>query len=1176
MNDYSIFSDSMNGIITLTDGHLNIENGIIQNAKHINASIGTFNNLSSIEITNHDISINDNLILITDNTSNIINNTNLIDVNIIDISDNKQNISNNKLDISSNTDRIIVLEQSNLDISNELITIHSDISDNRHDININKGDIALNILAIQSNASNILFNSSKIDNNYLDISDIQQNPIFDGILPDINTGNINQSNKSIVQTGTTNNQLQTTTIADLNVLNSITLPSDITIDAATHNNVVQYNDTGYIIQTINNNTPANQFRDTTFTNLTVSGSIDQTNPAKSINFAGDLFCNNDIHIAPSKSIWFDENNDNSGNRFRIHQVSNLAVIDFHSEFRIRTGNTAVYNIMVLKDNLINIHTDLDITGNITSPTITTINNNISTNASNISTNASNISSIDTRLITVENKSVIKDNELTAPKIFNNLVCRPKTGIGYGFYIDFHGPNSTNDFDIRLQTQNYTVANGQGVLSLYGNLSIDQNLNVNSITSPTITTIENDINDLSDSVLTNAIAISNNTTAISNNTTAINNNTNDISTNSSNIYTNSDNIAANTVAISNNSTNISTNSSNITDLQTTKANINGPRFDRYINFKSGDSYGFYIDFNTNTSTVDYNVRFMLSESYNPTVTGGGMLDYWGNYNFRNGSIFFDGDIEIKKSNNKLYISHELDNPSITYLQNQINDLSTDSDGHTNNTIFLQSQIDTLDTSVNSLQTQVDNNASSISNNTSNISSLQNQANNNSSNITDLQNDKAPKLNPVFTSFTSGVNNTTNYTNSRFYNDVDILNDSSLYFDDIEIKKTGQSLFIGAEIDSESIHEIHDNNGLKFYKNDYTISNNAKVQLASQTATTIAHVNISKTHKGKIKINTPVSLLITYQNFNQDANLFNRFEATIDNIQYFIYRNGILFDTGDCSSNETLASIHTQVASNVLPLNQIEIFQSNFTLEFTPDTVPSTDNNNYVYDIKFKIFSTYDDSWQNYNLKVSTLSFYVNTGTSTFIPGGLNITSGGHGQDYSAFSDDLIPILPNPHSHNHGCAYISNIMSDQIYMNEKLVATQEYVQNYSTYWESNYIACYENQIKSFSFNVGTGYKFEDFTLEVYARTPSANAVPVAGERTYKLANSEETDRGISYNASYNAGWYHIDMKLGTSWIFRAYMFDTYYKIWPDVDNNILQQSGQYQAFSNAWIGVILRKH
>ena len=696
-------------------------------------------------------------------------------------------------------------------------------------------------------------------------------------------------------------------------------------------------------------------------------------------------------------------------------------------------------------------------------------------------------------------------------------------------------NSASKINTLQATDFYSgnVRFSNDIIMLGGNANL-QNLTVTgscvlpTFTSPTITNIQNQI-DSNDTELTNLQnQINSNDTELSSLQAQINSNDTELSSLQSQVNSNDTELSSLQSQISSNDTEISA-------LQNDKANISSPTFRRLINYRSGDSYGMYFDYNTYTSTVDFNCRYQLSESYNPTINGGGLLQFWGNQNFKNGSLFFD-NIELKKDSNKLVISHEIDSPTITTIEQQITDLQNESDGHGTNTTGLQGQINTINTNV--------------SNNDADILANRNNIIINTNSIVTINTTKADLSNPVFP--------------------------SSLFIEDIEIKKQGTSLYVGAEIDSYSIHEIHDNNGLTFYKNDYIVSNNGKTFVQPLIETTIAQINVTKTFRGKIKIDTPVSLQIGYQNWNSDINLFNRFEAQINNIQYFIYRNGSLFSTGDCTENETLVSIHTQVASNTAPGNEIDIFVSNFNLEFTPDTVAITDNNTYVYEIKFKIFSTFNASWQAYNFKYVGLNFDVNTNISTATVG-LNISSGQYGQNYSAFSDELIPILANDFTHNKGVAYVNHMMTNTLYMNEKLVATQDYTVERKI-WVSNWLKSYQGQEKSFSFHVGTGHVFEDFFLEIFARTPTASSTPVGTERRFKLANSEETDRGISYNASYSAGWYHVDIKMGSAWIFRAYMFDTFHLLWPHTypESFLLQQSGQYATMSNAWIGCVLRKY
>ena len=142
MIGYNNFQKSMNGILTLTDGKVIIQNGDISNVDNINANTITADNIIDIqnEIDNH----NQNFVNIGNELSNI-NNVEIpnlqsqITVNTNSINSINTNNINLQIQITTNTNNIT-------DISNNIGTINSSITSINNDISSIEANYLNNIV----------------------------------------------------------------------------------------------------------------------------------------------------------------------------------------------------------------------------------------------------------------------------------------------------------------------------------------------------------------------------------------------------------------------------------------------------------------------------------------------------------------------------------------------------------------------------------------------------------------------------------------------------------------------------------------------------------------------------------------------------------------------------------------------------------------------------------------------------------------------------------------------------------------------------------------------------------------------------------------------------------------------------------------------------------------------
>ncbi len=147
---------------------------------------------------------------------------------------------------TNNLSNISMLSGNNINMSGNGTLIQSGGSVNALKATNFTGSIGINGSMTQISGSNTFLNSS--------------------------IGDITQSSKSIIQTGTTANILKSTQISDLVVTNSLTIPSAITIPSATFNGDTSYVGTAKIIQS--GSTGLNTFNGSTFDgDISTSGNI---------------------------------------------------------------------------------------------------------------------------------------------------------------------------------------------------------------------------------------------------------------------------------------------------------------------------------------------------------------------------------------------------------------------------------------------------------------------------------------------------------------------------------------------------------------------------------------------------------------------------------------------------------------------------------------------------------------------------------------------------------------------------------------------------------------------------------------------------------------------------------------------------------------------------------------
>lgn len=256
--DYSIFNNSMNGVITLSDGVSFISDG---QAQHENIIYTNF------------VKSEDEATILTNDT-----------LTTVDITATNINATN----ITANAETLGTLTVTNLNVDNYGFyvngfsnTISSSLPTTMNNtLKIVGNEFTLengNINQIGTTSTNTLKTTS-INGTLTCQSDLVQtggNTVLKNITCDNLTMN---SNKSITQTGSgVSNSLGSTTVSDLVVTSSMTFPSTVTIPSATQNGDLSFTNGARIIQDLTQaGTNYNTLMYSKLAKLDVTGNITQT------------------------------------------------------------------------------------------------------------------------------------------------------------------------------------------------------------------------------------------------------------------------------------------------------------------------------------------------------------------------------------------------------------------------------------------------------------------------------------------------------------------------------------------------------------------------------------------------------------------------------------------------------------------------------------------------------------------------------------------------------------------------------------------------------------------------------------------------------------------------------------------------------------------------------------
>jgi hypothetical protein len=302
----NVLTDTLN-TSTISNDEFNTLNNI-DTTQTIQNQIDTINNIiNSNPETINAVTINTNNLIVNENTSTSTLNTSTISnaefnaLSGIDVTKTIQNqINDITTTLNSNTSSITVGDIiSNTIHTNSLFVNDIEIKGNEFNgVIIQSIDIGDNIMnginfnagkgITQSSSSSNTFGSSTFINTLTQEADIIQTS-GSTILQDTNIGILNQADgKYITQQGASgSNTLRTTYVTDLTILNSLTLPSDISMPTATYTNADIVMVDGSIIQS---GTGENQLIETDFIgDVSIDGNLIMSNALKSCQLQNTTF-----------------------------------------------------------------------------------------------------------------------------------------------------------------------------------------------------------------------------------------------------------------------------------------------------------------------------------------------------------------------------------------------------------------------------------------------------------------------------------------------------------------------------------------------------------------------------------------------------------------------------------------------------------------------------------------------------------------------------------------------------------------------------------------------------------------------------------------------------------------------------------------------------------------------
>lgn len=281
---------------------------------------------------------------------------------------------------------------------------------------------------------------------------------------------------------------------------------------------------------------------------------------------------------------------------------------------------------------------------------------------------------------------------------------------------------------------------------------------------------------------------------------------------------------------------------------------------------------------------------------------------------------------------------------------------------------------------------------------------------------------------------------------------------------------------------------------------TINTN-KITSSSYASKTLGTANVlvatftmSPYFKKVINLSSPISLYRQYKNVSSTGT--NIIRDTLNSVTYTINKNGSVFLTGTCITNNTLPNstiVVTNTASTAT--RSYEVYITNASVSFTPTESSLVD----VYQVYYTMNNTSDTTWQSSNFVNLAFGYNINgtQATATLTP-----NTGTYGANFSAVSYSMSSI--SSYLTNNSVLYLNEVVANNIntqyeVSSNKMITNEVITNTTTTNTINSSIIFNENYIVS--KKLVCGYFFDG------ANAGASTKHPIFGSTATMYANADD---------------------------------------------------------------------
>lgn len=176
------------------------------------------------------------------------------------------------------------------------------------------------------------------------------------------------------------------------------------------------------------------------------------------------------------------------------------------------------------------------------------------------------------------------------------------------------------------------------------------------------------------------------------------------------------------------------------------------------------------------------------------------------------------------------------------------------------------------------------------------------------------------------------------------------------------------------------------------------------------------------KRQFNVSIPISVYRKYKNVVANAGFANIIKDTLNSVQYTVYKNGVFFSSGACTTTDELPKTIGIASTSSLSSREYEIYFTNIQFSFIPTFEKATG----VYTVYITPSYSIDIPLQSDNIIIESFGYYSNTNISTST---YPVSDGAPGSNYSSsgytFSDYGDKYLTGI-----GSAKLNNVLTNYI--------------------------------------------------------------------------------------------------------------------------------------------------